>query len=65
MANIVTFFRIAISIVLLFLLPLTIPVFPLKFFTVVVCGVATIAAIKEGYMIRTGDPTAKGGYEHG
>ena len=50
---------------LLFLLPLTIPVFPLKFFAIVVCAAATYAAIQEGHLIRTGEPTGKGGYEHG
>ena len=39
--------------VLLFLLPLTILVFPLKYSAIVVCAVATFAAIQEGYFIRT------------
>ena len=50
---------------LLFLLPLTIPVFPLKYFAIVVCAAATYAAIQEGHLIRTGEPTGKGGYGHG
>jgi len=39
---------------LLFLLPLTIPVLPLKFSAIVVCAAATFAAIQEGHFIRTG-----------
>ena len=39
--------------VLLFLLPLTILVFPLKYSVIVVCAVATFAAIQEGHFIRT------------
>ena len=39
---------------LLFLLPLTIPAVGLKTSAVVVCAVATFAAIQEGYFIRTG-----------
>ena len=39
---------------LLFLLPLTIPVLPLKYSAVVVCAAATFAAIQEGHFIRTG-----------
>ena len=39
---------------LLFLLPLTIPVVPLKYSAVVVCAAATFAAIQEGHFIRTG-----------
>ena len=50
---------------LLFLLPLTIPVFPLKYFAIVVCAAATYAAIQEGHLIRTGELTGKGGYGHG
>ena len=38
--------------VLLFLLPLTIPILPLKYSAVIVCTVATLAAIQEGYFIR-------------
>ena len=51
--------------VLLFLLPLTMPVFPLKYSSIVVCAAATFAAIQEGHLIRAGKLTAKGGYEHG
>ena len=39
---------------LLFLLPLTIPAVPLKYSAVIVCTVATLAAILEGHMISTG-----------
>ena len=39
---------------LLFLLPLTIPAAPLKYSAIVVCAVATFAAIQEGHFIRTG-----------
>ena len=39
--------------VLLFLLPLTINVIPLKCSSVVVCAAATFAAIQEGHFIRT------------
>ena len=38
---------------LLFLLPLSIPVFPLKWSSIVVCAAATFAAIQEGHFIRT------------
>mgnify|MGYP002735072845 CR=1 FL=1 len=41
---------------LLFLLPLTIPVFPLKYSAIVACAVATFAAIQEGHLIRTEVP---------
>ena len=39
---------------LLFLLPLTLPAVPLKYSVIVVCAVATFAAIQEGHFIRTG-----------
>ena len=39
---------------LLFLLPLTIPVLPLKYSAVIVSAAATFAAIQEGHFIRTG-----------
>ena len=39
---------------LLFLLPLTIPEVLLKYSAIVVCSVATFAAIQEGHFIRTG-----------
>ena len=38
---------------LLFLMPLTIPAVPLKYSAIVVCAVATFAAIQEGHFIRT------------
>ena len=37
---------------LLFLLPLTLPAVPLKYSAIVVCAVATFAAIQEGHFIR-------------
>ena len=40
---------------LLFLFPLTIRVFPLKYSAIVVCVAATFAAIQEGHLIRTGE----------
>ena len=39
---------------LLFLMPLTIPAVPLKYSAIVVCAMATFAAIQEGQFIRTG-----------
>ena len=39
---------------LLFLLPLTFPFIGLKYTAVVVCAVATFAAVQEGHLIRTG-----------
>ena len=39
---------------LLFLMPLTIPAVSLKYSAIVVCAVATFAAIQEGQFIRTG-----------
>ena len=39
---------------LLFLMPMTIPAVPLKYSAIVVCAVATFAAIQEGHFIRTG-----------
>ena len=39
---------------LLFLMPLTIPAVPLKYSAIVVCAVATFAAIQESQFIRTG-----------
>ena len=47
---------------LLFLLTLTIPVLPLKYSAIVVCAIATVAAIQEGHLIRTGELNGKGGY---
>ena len=51
--------------VLLFLLPLTIRVVPLKYSAVFVCTVATFAAIQEGHRIRTGEFTGEGGNRYG
>ena len=39
---------------LLFLIPLTIPVLPLKYSAIVACAAATLAAVQEGHIIRTG-----------
>ena len=39
---------------ILFILPLTFPVIPLKYSGVAVCAIATFAAIQEGHFIRTG-----------
>ena len=39
--------------VLLFILPLTFPIVPLKYLAIPVCAVATIAAVQEGHYIRT------------
>lgn len=39
---------------LLFLLPLTIPILPLKYSAIIICAAATFAAIQEGHFIRTG-----------
>ena len=50
---------------LLFLLPLTIPAVPLKYSVIVVCAVATFAAIQEGHFIRTGRDEQPGPYRAG
>ena len=39
--------------VLLFILPLTFPIVPLKYLAIPVCAVATFAAVQEGHFIRT------------
>ena len=39
--------------VLLFILPLTFPIVPLKYLAIPVCAVATFAAVQEGHYIRT------------
>ena len=39
--------------VLLFILPLTFPIVPLKYFAIPVCAVATFSAVQEGHYIRT------------
>jgi len=44
--------------VLLFILPLTFPIVPLKYLAIPVCVVATFAAVQEGHFIRT-DPDIK------
>ena len=45
---------------LLFLLPLTIPILPLKYSAIIICAVATFAAIQEGHFIRTGGNNSSG-----
>lgn len=40
--------------VLLFVLPLTFSIVPLKYSSLPVCAVATFAAVQEGHFIRTG-----------
>ena len=40
--------------ILLFILPLTLPVVELKYSAPLVCALATFAAIQEGHYIRTG-----------
>jgi CDP-diacylglycerol--glycerol-3-phosphate 3-phosphatidyltransferase len=40
--------------VLLFVLPLTFSIVPLKYSAIPVCLVATFAAVQEGHFIRTG-----------
>ena len=45
---------------LLFLLPMTIPAVPLKYSAIVVCALATLSAIQEGHLIRTGELNGKG-----
>lgn len=40
--------------ILLFILPLTFSIVPLKYSTITVCAVATFAAVQEGHYIRTG-----------
>ena len=54
--------------VLLFMLPLTLTIVPLKYTGIPICSVATFAAIQEGHFIRTGKrikqkiiPTQSGG----
>lgn len=45
--------------VLLFILPLTLPCVDLRYSAVVVCAIATFAAIQEGHYIRTGRKALK------
>ena len=40
--------------ILLFILPLTFSVVPLKYSAIPICAVATFAAVQEGHFIRTG-----------
>ena len=40
--------------VLLFILPLTFSIVPLKYSVIPVCIVATLAAVQEGHLIRSG-----------
>ena len=39
--------------VLLFILPLTFPIVPLRYLAIPICAVATFAAVQEGHYIRT------------
>ena len=39
--------------VLLFILPLTFPIVPLKYLAIPICAVATFSAVQEGHYIRT------------
>ena len=40
--------------ILLFILPLTVPIVDLKYSAPFACAVATVAAVQEGHFIRTG-----------
>ena len=53
-ANIITSCRILFSIFMLFVLPFTLLYIELKYRAVLVCTLATFAAIQEGHYIRTG-----------
>ena len=59
MANIITGFMAVHSVMnkvtglLLFILPLTFSIVPLKYLAIPVCAVATFAAVQEGHFIRT------------
>ena len=44
---------------LLFLLPLTLHLIALQYSALVVCAVATVSAIQEGYIIRNGQVSAQ------
>ena len=50
--------------VLLFVLPLTLPVIELKYSAPFVCAAAAFAAIQEGHLIRTGKPAVQEGNNH-
>ena len=50
-ANIVTSCRLLGSVLLLFLLPLTLSFIELKYSSIVICSIATYAAIQEGSYI--------------
>lgn len=52
MANLITVVRIICSIALLFLLPLTLAFIDLRYSAAVVCTIATVAAIQEGYHVE-------------
>ena len=49
--------------VLLFLLPLTLPILELPYSAPLVCAVATFAAVQEGHFIRTGKKNRSGARE--
>ena len=49
--------------ILLFILPLTLPIMDLTYSTPIVCAVATFAAVQEGHFIRTGKENRRGAHE--
>ena len=48
---------------LLFVLPLTLPIVELKYSAPIVCAAATFAAVQEGHFIRTGKENRRGAHE--
>ena len=46
--------------ILLFILPLTLPIMDLTYSAPIVCAVATFAAVQEGHFIRTGKENRRG-----
>ena len=51
-ANVITGLRIPVSVALLFVLPLTLTIVPLIYSGILICAVATFAAVQEGHLIR-------------
>ena len=49
--------------ILLFILPLTLPIMDLTYSAPIVCAVATFAAVQEGHFIRTGKENRRGARE--
>ena len=49
--------------ILLFILPLTLPIMDLTYSAPIVCAVATFAAVQEGHFIRTGKENRRGAHE--